>query len=144
MENSVEKTSIGERRKKDTETLIEALKEMPIVQLACKRAGVSRATYYRWRQEDGAFRRESDDALTQGCEYVNDMSESQVIALIKEKKMPAISLWLKHHHPKYGAKRKPYAPMSEEDDLTDEEKRIVLEALSLASGRPVRARKTTK
>ncbi|MCL5006678.1 MAG: hypothetical protein M1153_00815 [Patescibacteria group bacterium] len=138
MEDSVGKTTVGERTEKDKQSLAEALKEMPIVQFACRKAGVSRATYYRWRQEDKEFRRESDDALNQGYEYINDMGESQVIALIKEKKLPAITLWLKHHHPRYGAQARQYVPPSEEDDLTAEEERMVLEALSLSSGRPVR------
>jgi transcriptional regulator of acetoin/glycerol metabolism len=43
---------IQERQKHEKNALIEALKEMPIVQIACKKAGVGRATYYRWLQED--------------------------------------------------------------------------------------------
>jgi len=118
----------------DKERLIEALKEMPIIQIACKKAGVSRATYYRWRKEDKNFLRNSDDAFLHGIEFINDMSESQLITLIKEKKMPAISLWLKHNHKRYGSKIQSYIPSLSKDDLTEEENRIILEALSLVSG----------
>lgn len=120
----------GHRNK---EKVIGALREMPIVQVACKRGGVSRATYYRWRKEDKDFRLQSEDAMEQGFEFINDMSESQIVTLIREKKMPAITLWLKYHHPRYGSKARSYEPVATDDDLTEEEQRIVLDALTLTS-----------
>lgn len=96
--------TIEERQEKEKQALIEILKEMPIIQVACKRAGIGRATYYRWRKEDREFLIESEKALGQGIEYINDMSESQLVTLIKEKKMPAIAMWLKNNHQRYGAK----------------------------------------
>lgn len=85
--------------------ILEILKEMPIIEVACKRAGIGRATYYRWRKEDKDFLEQSENAMAQGFEFINDMSESQIVTLIREKKMPAITLWLKHHHPYYGASK---------------------------------------
>lgn len=125
--------TIEERQAQDKEAVLAALKEMPIVQLACKKSGVSRATYYRWRQEDKLFRRQITDAAAQGVDFINDMSESQLVTLIREKKMPAIALWLKHRHPIYGAKTK-YTPVIAQDDLTQEEMEVVTKALALASG----------
>lgn len=113
--------------------ILEILKEMPIIEVACKKAGIGRATYYRWRREDKEFRRKSEDAMGQGIEFINDMSESQLITLIREKKMPAITLWLRNNHPRYGSKTKIYTPSSK-DELSLEEERIVLDALSLVSG----------
>jgi hypothetical protein len=132
---------VAERIANEKRKLIDALKEMPIIVAACKRGGASTATYYRWRSEDKRFRRESEDALEQGCLYINDMSESQLIGLIKEKKMPAIALWLRHHHPRYGSQARPYVPIAEAEDLTDGERQVVLEALALASGLPVKKAK---
>jgi len=123
-----------ERQAKDKKAFLEAMKEMPIIQVACKRVGISRATYYRWRKEDKSFLRESEDSMAQGFEFVNDMSESQIINLIKEKKLPAITLWLKHHHPRYGSKVMVYAPITPIEDLSSEEQRLIIDALSLASG----------
>ncbi len=125
--------SIEERQAHEKQALLNALKEVPIVQIACKKAGVSRATYYRWRQEDRLFRRQAMDAMEQGVEFINDMSESQLVTLIKEKKMPAITMWLKHRHPSYGSKAKSYTPLAEPEDLTPEEQRIVVEALAMVS-----------
>ncbi len=96
--------TIEERQTKDKEAVLEALKEIPIVQMSCKKAGISRATYYRWLKEDDNFQKQVEKAMNQGFEYINDMGEAQIVTLIKEKKIPAIVLWLKHHHPRYGAK----------------------------------------
>jgi hypothetical protein len=133
--NPAENPSVIERRDDNKQSLIECLKEMPVITVACKRAGVSSATYYRWRQEDKDFMRQSRDAMDHGIEFVNDMSETQLIALIKEKKMPAITLWLKHHHARYGSKSQPYVPIASADELSPEEEKLVLDALNLAAGK---------
>ncbi|HHT9138108.1 MAG TPA: hypothetical protein ACFYEK_12815 [Candidatus Wunengus sp. YC60] len=125
--------TVEERLEKDKQAVFDALKETPIVAVACKKAGIGRATYYRWRKEDKQFLRHVEDAMAQGFELINDLSEGQIVTLIKEKKMPAITLWLKHHHPRYGSKAKQYTPIAAHEDLTPEEQKIFLEALSLAS-----------
>lgn len=102
-----EQTTIEERQEKDKQALLEALKEMPIVRVACKRAGVSRATYYRWRNEDKKFLQECYGAISIGIEAINEMSDSQLIALIGEKSLQAIKWWQQHNHERYGAKARP-------------------------------------
>ena len=126
--------AIEERQAREKEAVINALKEMPIAQLACKKAGVSRATYYRWRQEDKLFKRQSVDAMQYGVEFINDMSESQLVTLIKEKKMPAIAMWLKHRHTSYGAKTTQHTPLATQEELTQEEMDVFTKALAMATG----------
>ena len=138
--NPLNKT-IKERQRKDKQKLIETLKELPIIQVACKKADISRDTYYRWRKEEQDFRRQGENAMEQGFEYINDLSESQILNLIKEGKLPAIALWLKHHHPRYGYKNQIYKPIARNEDLTAEEQTILMEALSLASGIKVKSQK---
>lgn len=138
MENdSQNNLTIEERLEKDKQTVLEMLKETPIVAAACKKSGIGRATYYRWRRDDKQFLRHVEDAMAQGFELINDLSEGQIVTLIKEKKMPAITLWLKHHHPRYGSKANSYTPIVTAEDLTAEEQKIVLEALSLVSGKSI-------
>ncbi len=127
--------TIEKRQEKEKLALLEILKEMPIIQIACKKVGIGRATYYRWQQDDKEFKRKSMDAMDQGIEYINDMSESQVITLIKERNMSAINLWLKNNHKRYGSKGREYTPISTSEDLTLEEEKIMLEALAMASGK---------
>ena len=125
--------TIQARQGEAKKTLIAALREMPIVQIACKKAGVSRATYYRWKTENPAFLKESNEAIKEGVEFINDMSESQIIQLIKERKMPAISLWLKHNNPRYGAKSERRTHGSPVAELTPEDEKLFGNALALIS-----------
>jgi hypothetical protein len=129
------KQTVKERRDKAKQALIDVFKEMPVIQVAVKKVGISRDTYYRWKKEDKNFFRQSEDAFAQGIEFINDMSESQIITLIKEKKMPAITLWVKHNHPRYGGSNtQSYTAASITKDLSPEEKKLFIEALKLASG----------
>lgn len=91
-------TAETERQKK---VLVIQLRKTPIVQVACERVGVGRATYYKWRAEDFIFARAADHALKAGKFFINDMAESQLIKLIKNENLTAIIFWLKHNHPKY-------------------------------------------
>lgn len=104
MENN---STIEERQENDKQALVEALKEMPIARVACKRAGVSRATYYRWRNEDKNFLQQCYEAICIGIDAINEMSDSQLISLIGEKSLQAIKWWQQHNHERYGAKARP-------------------------------------
>lgn len=134
MENN--NLAIEERQNKDKRAMVEALKEMPIIQVACKRAGIGRATYYRWKAEDIDFASECDAALREGIELINDMSESQIVQLIKERKLPAITLWLKNNNPRYGGKTAPRSPVFAAIDLSPEEEKIFKKALALSAETP--------
>lgn len=90
--------------KSKKEVLIQ-LKSTPIVQVACQKAGVGRATYYRWRADDPNFKKDSDDAIKEGVAMVNDMAESQLISLIRDKHPTSVYYWLNNHHPAYAYKR---------------------------------------
>src|SRR3989344_7011466 len=96
--------SIVKRHSKNKEQLLEILKKTPIVQIACEKANISRATYYRWRKNNPKFTQASDQALLDGNLLVNDMAESQMMSAIKDKNMTAIIFWLKHHHAAYATK----------------------------------------
>lgn len=115
----------NEQVKKDKERILEHLRSVPIVEVACKKSGISRATYYRWRNDDAEFLQASEDALADGVEMVNDLTESQLLTLIKEKKMPAITLWLRHNHPRFllrdkdvSSRSRPDAPLSKNQEKT--------------------------
>jgi hypothetical protein len=124
--------SIDDRQVKDKKKLLEHLKKTPIVLVACDRATIGHTTYYRWRKEDEQFRVDADEALSQGESFISDLSESQLIALIKERNFPAIHLWLRTHHPKYGNKIEVMARIKDENTaLTPEQERLVEEALGI-------------
>ena len=113
-------------------SMIVALKEMPIVQFACKKVGVGRTTYYRWR-ENKKFAKEADAAIAEGEAFITDMSESQLISLIRDRNFQALQLWLRHHHPKYGDKIEVTGHLNvKEEPLTPEQEELVEKALGLA------------
>jgi len=119
---------------KNKNLLLDCLRKTPIIQIACEKSGISRATYYRWRSEDEDFRKASDEAIREGESFINDMSESQIISLIKEKNWQAIQFWLRNNSPKYADKIKVEANIKNiNEELTSEQEAVVREALRLAS-----------
>lgn len=103
---------------KNKNQVVENLKTTPIIQVACQKAGVSRATYYRWQKKDSNFRQATENALSEGINLVNDLAESQLISLIKEKHPTSVYYWLNHHHPDYSDHRL-YLTPSEQKQLTE-------------------------
>ncbi len=81
--------------------LVEQLKKTPIVQIACEKEGVGRASYYRWRKEDQEFADAADEAMCTGKSLISDLAESQLIKAIRDGNMTAIIYWLKNQHPDY-------------------------------------------
>lgn len=129
--------SITKRQIKEKEILLDQLKKTPIVQIACEKSGIGRATYYRWRKGDPEFTLLTDNALEEGNLLVNDMAESQLMSAIKDKNLGAIIFWLKHHHPSYTTKVEVTARLKQDDEnLTHDQEALVIRALKLASMLP--------
>lgn len=119
---------------KNKELLIAQLKKTPVVQVACEKAGIGRATFYRWKQEDQDFATKTDEALMEGSSLVNDVAESQLMSAIRDKNLTAIIFWLKHHHPNYATKVEVTARLKADNEiLTPEQEAIVTRALKLAA-----------
>ena len=114
--------------------LLDQLKRVPIVEAACQKAGISRQTFYRWKFEDSEFAKEVEKAIDDGRMLVSDLSESQVLSLIRDKNWQAISFWLKHHHPSYKTRIQIEGSLQmPQEELTPDQEEIVKAALKLAS-----------
>lgn len=111
--------------------LIEQIKKTPVIQVACEKVGVSRATYYRWRKSDPKFADKAEIALNEGSQMINDMAESQLISAIKEGNLTGIIFWLKNHHKQYSPKLE-VTTKNTEIPLTDEQKEIIRQSLNMA------------
>ena len=83
------------------EKLLEFLVKTPIVQIACEKIGIGRATYYRWIKSDPNFKDKAENAISTGKGLINDLAESQLISAIKDQNMTAIIFWLKNNHRSY-------------------------------------------
>lgn len=102
------------RQSKEKTALLEHLEKRPIVEVACTRAGVSRATYYRWLKEDDDFADKAEYAKRKGRDIVNEMAESVIIRKIQEGDMGAAKYWLNNNHSNYDSKRKALTRPEEE------------------------------
>ena len=120
------------KKNKSQDQFFEELKKVPIVQVACEKSGLSRNSVYRWKKEDKEFSKKMDQAMADGVAFVNDMSESQLLTLIKEKNYPAISFWLRHRNDNYKNKLE-ITTKEESEALTPSQAKIVRNALKLAS-----------
>lgn len=120
------------RQEKDREILLEYLKKTPIIQMACEKAGISRATYYRWKSDNKKFAKEAEEAVDEGVALMNDFAESQLISSIRDKNMTAIIYWLKHRHKSYSTKVEITGNItSTRESLTEEELELVKKAVRL-------------
>lgn len=117
---------------RNKELLIEQFRKTPIVQVACDKIGIGRATYYRWRKEDKEFTKQADIALEDGSYLINDMAESQLLSAIRDKNLTAIIFWLKNHHSSYASKLEVTGRLSHNYELTPEQEESIRKALELA------------
>lgn len=112
--------------------LLDQLRKTPIVEAACQKVGISRMTFYRWKAGSKSFAKQIDEALLEGRTYVSDLAESQLISAVKDRNIPAIMYWLRHHHPSY-ANTLQIKHAVEDEALTPEQAKLVRKALSLAA-----------
>ncbi len=119
---------------KNKQILIDQLRKTPIIQIACEKSGIGRATYYRWKKDDAKFCENADEALQEGSLLVNDIAESQLMSAIKDKNITAIIFWLKHHHPNYATKVEVTARLKADNEtLSPEQEALVTKALQIAA-----------
>lgn len=126
--------SIVNRQNQNKKAVIEQLRTTPIIEIACKKVGIGRASYYRWKNEDEAFTKEAETALTEGLALINDLAESKLISAIQDQNMTGIIFWLKNRHKDYSTKVELSGKIKTENyTLTPEQEKIVKKALELAS-----------
>ena len=136
MNNEKKQQTIQERQQREKELILDQLRKMPIVQIACEKTGVGRTTYSRWRSEDEDFRKAADEALHEGDAFINDLTETQLMNLIKNQKphFGAIRYRLSRCHPKYADKLQLLGNISIKDErLTPEQEAVVREALKMVA-----------
>jgi len=121
---------IQSRIENNKQNIFEKLKQVPIVQVACQKIGIGRATYYRWRKKDKQFAQKADKAIQEGRLFINDMAESQLISAIKEQNMTAIIWWLRNNHPGY-ADRVELTHKTEKEELSPKQRKLVQKAIAL-------------
>lgn len=120
---------IVKRIRNDQELLIEQLKKTPIIQLACEKTSIGRASYYRWLEKYPEFAKRANEAICEGSLLINDLAESKLISAISNGNLGAIVFWLRSHHLTYMPKLEITSPHHEQ--LTEEEQAAIEKALKL-------------
>jgi hypothetical protein len=88
----------AERIKKQREKVLEYLAESGNVSYACKRVGVSREIYCRWRADNEGFLVQTEKAVSRGKEFVNDLAHTKLMQSIQNDHFPAIKFQLASCH----------------------------------------------
>lgn len=100
--NEKKQKTIAKRQDAQKQQFLEFLEEIGgNVQMACRKVGIGRQTYYRWRDDDSTFKHRLISAKQRGREKGCDMAESALVGLIADKNFPAIKYYLEHNHPEY-------------------------------------------
>lgn len=121
------------KRDRTKDLVLEQLRRVPIIQVAAEKVGVSRTTIYRWRDESEQYRKDLEVALAEGEALINDLGESQLLTLMKDRHWPSIQFWLRHRNPKFRERVEVTANFqTPQEELTPEQQTIVREALRLA------------
>ena len=118
---------ISEQQKK---IFFDELRKTSIIQIACKRAGFGRSTYYELIHKDPNFAQAAEEAKQEGVALINDMAKSKLIGKINEGALPAVMYWLNHRDPDFS--RAGNTPKKEvRENLTDEQFKLLVWARGL-------------
>ncbi len=123
--------TIVKRQQKDKEAVIENLKRMPIIEIACNKSCVSRATYYRWKEQDPAFSQAVDKAQEEGEALIRDVAVSKIIKGINDDNLTAAMYWLNHRDPRFSNKVEISTTTKPQEALSKEQEEVVKKALAL-------------
>jgi hypothetical protein len=93
------------KRRFEKSKFLQILSEYPLVTVACKKSGIAKATIYRWMKDNPDFKKAVESAQKEGRQFVNDIAESGLISLMKEKNLAAIKYYLNNNDPRYVPKR---------------------------------------
>lgn len=112
--------------------ILEQLRKTPIVEAACHKIGISRMSFYRWKDEDKQFAQDVDQAILDGRSLVNDIAEGQLINAVQDRNLGAVQYWLRHHHKDYKAKVEIEGAVNAIHELSPEQAALMRRAFELA------------
>ena len=110
---------MSNKQTRSKKKILEQLNNIPVIGVALQKAGVPKATYYRWVASDSDFKQATEEAIDQGRLCINDLAESKIIQKINDGEWKAMSYWLENNDKKYYKPRKPIIYSTREDRRTD-------------------------
>jgi type II secretory pathway component PulJ len=134
---SIMQQTAAVRQEAQKEAVLQQLRQVPVIEIACQRAGVSRPTLYRMRAADEKFKADIEEAIAEGVAFISDLSEAGLIGLIKDRNFAAIKFWLQSNSAKYTRKMEISGAITVEDRaLTDDDRRLIGKAMQAALPTP--------
>lgn len=103
--NEVTLSLVDERISEQKTKILDTLTKLPVIQVAVKRVGISRATFYRWRTEDFEFNNAVVAAIREGSTSINELAQSKLIEEVSHGNMTALIFWLKSRDPLFSDRR---------------------------------------
>lgn len=89
------------RTKEDREKLLKILRNIPLISIASKQAGVDKSTIYRWMEKDKKFRQKVDKSLFVGRAALCEVAESHLAKKIGQGDFRAIKFFLENNDKRY-------------------------------------------
>ena len=128
------KLSVAQMRiKKQKSDLIEQLKKNPVIQIACEKLDIGRASHYRWYADDEEYAKAVDSAIAEGVTFVAEFAESQLLNAVRNSEPWAVSMVLRAMHPRYKNKIEFSGTINHTNhELTAEDEELLKESLRLA------------
>jgi hypothetical protein len=124
---------VAQKHERVKRLILEQLRQIPVVQYACVRVDIGRATLYRMLEDDPNFREAVNKAIAEGNGFISDLSIGGIIKLIKEGNFAPMKYWLEVHDPKYSRKLEIAGKVElVNEELTEEEIAILKESLRKA------------
>lgn len=127
--------TIAKRQDLEKKLLLEQLRKMPVIESACQKVNISRASYYRWRAKSKEFAKKADEALQEGSLLINDLAEGQLMSAIRDRNLTAIIFWLRNHHPIYKDRVEIKGELKHQYQLTSEQEKLISKALTMVIGK---------
>jgi hypothetical protein len=128
-----QRKTVDARIAKDKQKFLEVLEKNPVIHIALERSGVTKPTFYRWREMDRDFAKKVETAIDEGNSLITDIAIAQLISAIKEKNLGAIKFWLESHDDQYQNSMHITAEIEQEMTLSPEQEALLRRALELVS-----------
>ncbi len=118
-----------DKEKKQKEILEALVKSTGNVSVACAKTGISRATFYVWKNEDEKFNKEASTITEDQKRKMDDFADGLLKQHIKEGNVTCLIFYLKTRHLDYRMKLALEGEIKTSRKLTDDEKALLKKAL---------------
>ncbi len=92
---------MARKNQKQKNKLLAELAESPLVSRACSKLKIHRSTFYRWRDEDLAFKADVAAAIEKGRDKISDFAEAKLYENVSNNNQQAIAFVLRHNNRRY-------------------------------------------